>query len=265
MRIDVQHCQNSIDDELDTLHARLHQPGHRLHGLPAVALGTSGLIVRHREADGEYFLYVEDPATRQLAGYTVFNRLPEIPRRADRYLRAPHSKFRASFQRKGLATTLYRWGLDAGLCLISGARQSVGAARLWTMLAREYRHGFVDIEGRELRYLGECVSDDVHGALHTRRLLLGAGWTMGEFAEVVGMTDGPAIANDRSVRTSARWPEWPVRVPLNGDASDARSILPGASTIVAKQSGAGSRRQAGPGHDCRAFQTESPIRLRKDT
>lgn len=95
--------------------------------------------------------------------------------------------------------------------------------------------------------------------------MLGTGWTMGEFAEVVGMTDGPAIANDRSVRTSARWPEWPVRVPPNGDAADAQSILPGASTIVAKQSGAGSRRQAGPGHDCRAFQTESPIRLRKDT
>ncbi|WP_080409833.1 histone acetyltransferase [Burkholderia ubonensis] len=210
MRIDVQHYQNSIDDELDTLHARLHQPGHRLHGLPAVALGASGLIVRHREADGEYFLYVEDPVTRQLAGYTVFNRLPEIPRRADRYLRAPHSKFRASYQRKGLATTLYRWGLDAGLCLISGARQSVGAARLWTMLAREYRHGFVDIEGRKLRYLGECVLDDVHGALHTRRLLLGTGWTVADFAIVVGMMDGPASVASRDEHARRNWPAWPV-------------------------------------------------------
>lgn len=70
MRIDVQHSQHDIDDELDALYARLYQPGHRLHGLPAVAFGRSGLIVRHREADGEYFLYVEDPAARQLAGYT---------------------------------------------------------------------------------------------------------------------------------------------------------------------------------------------------
>lgn len=187
MRIDVQHSQHDIDDELDALYARLYQPGHRLHGLPAVAFGRSGLIVRHREADGEYFLYVEDPAARQLAGYTVFNRLPEIPRRADRYLRAPHTRLRGSAQRKGLATTLYRWGLDAGLCLISGARQSVGAAQLWTALAQDYRHGFVDIDGRALRYLGETVDDHVHGALHTRRLMLGRGWEIGEFARATGM------------------------------------------------------------------------------
>ncbi|WP_081068156.1 histone acetyltransferase [Burkholderia territorii] len=207
MRIDVQHSQHDIDDELDTLYARLHQPGHRLHGLPAVALGDSGLIVRHREADGEYFLYVEDPSAGQLAGYTIFNRLPELPRRADRYLRAPHTRLRGSAQRKGLATTLYRWGLDAGLCLISGARQSVGAAQLWNALAHDYRHGFVDVEGRALCYLGEAVADDVYGALHTRRLLLGNGWTLGDLARATGMIDTPAAA-----RQDARFPregnEW---------------------------------------------------------
>ncbi|MGU7784738.1 histone acetyltransferase [Burkholderia sp. PU8-34] len=228
MRIDVQHCQHTIDDELDTLHARLHRPGDRLHGLPAVPLGTTGLIVRHREADGEYFLYVEDPATRQLAGSTVFNRLPEIPRRADRYLRAPHSRFRSSHQRRGLATALYRWSLDAGLCLISGARQSVGAAHLWTALARDYRHGFADVEGRTLRYLGEQVPDDVHGALHTRRLLLGRGWTMADFAHATGMTDGPAAADEfsnRPDRAPARWPSWPG-TPLGPCQADTRR--PGA-------------------------------------
>ncbi|WP_196786129.1 histone acetyltransferase [Burkholderia territorii] len=205
MRIDVQHSQHDIDDELDTLYARLHQPGHRLHGLPAVALGDSGLIVRHREADGEYFLYVEDPSARQLAGYTIFNRLPELPRRADRYLRAPHTRLRGSAQRKGLATTLYRWGLDAGLCLISGARQSVGAAQLWNALAHGYRHGFVDVEGRALRYLGEAVADDVYGALHTRRLLLGNGWTLGDLARATGMIDTPAAAHLRFPREGNEW------------------------------------------------------------
>lgn len=204
MRIDVQHSQHDIDDELDALHARLHQPGHRLHDLPAVALGNSGLIVRHREADGEYFLYVEDPSARQLAGYTIFNRLPELPRRADRYLRAPHTRLRASAQRRGLATTLYRWGLDAGLCLISGARQSVGAARLWHALAHDYRHGFVDVEGRALRYLGEAVESEVHDALHTRRLLIGNGWTLGELARATGMTDVAAAGCDSMKLPPAR-------------------------------------------------------------
>ncbi|MBR8142611.1 histone acetyltransferase [Burkholderia sp. AU19243] len=225
MRIDVQHCQHDIDDELDTLYARLHEPGHRLHHLPAIALGGAGLFVRHREADGEFFLYVEDRAARQLAGYMVFNRLPELPRRADRYLRAPHTRLRGSAQRRGLATTLYRWGLDAGLCLISGARQSVGAARLWTALAGDYRHGFVDVEDRALRYLGETVADDVHGALHTRRLLLGNGWTFGELARATGMTgvdeagcehaqrppDGRAAHRPRDAANARHAPRIPVR------------------------------------------------------
>ncbi|MCA8089357.1 histone acetyltransferase [Burkholderia anthina] len=204
MRIDVQHSPHDIDDELDALHARLHQPGHRLHDLPAVALGDSGLIVRYREADGEYFLYVEDPSARQLAGYTIFNRLPELPRRADRYLRAPHTRLRESAQRRGLATTLYRWGLDAGLCLISGARQSVGAARLWHALAHGYRHGFVDVEGRALRYLGDTVESDVHDALHTRRLLIGNGWTLDELARATGMTDVAAAGCDSMKLPPAR-------------------------------------------------------------
>jgi len=84
----------------------------------------------------------------------------------------------------------FRLRESAGLCLISGARQSVGAARLWTALAHDYRHGFVDVEGRALRYLGEAVADDVHGALHTRRLLLGNGWTLDDLAGATGMTDG---------------------------------------------------------------------------
>ncbi|MBU9210611.1 acetyltransferase [Burkholderia multivorans] len=198
MRIDVQHAQHDIDDELDALYARLHERGHRLHGLPAVALGDSGLIVRHREADGEYFLYVENPAARELAGYTVFNRLPEIPRRSDRHLRAPHTRLRGSMQRRGLATALYRWALDAGQCLISGARQSVGAAQLWNALAHEYRHGFVDVEGRALRYLGEAVATQVHDALHTRRLLLGRGWTLDELARATAMTNAVCGASDSS-------------------------------------------------------------------
>ena len=97
-----------------------------------------------------------------------------------------HTRLRGSAQRKGRDDAV-SLGVDAGLCLISGARQSVGAAQLWTALAQDYRHGFVDIDGRALRYLGETVADDVHGALHTRRLMLGHGWEIGEFARAAGM------------------------------------------------------------------------------
>lgn len=92
---------------------------------------------------------------------------PEIPCRADRYLRAPHT-------------------------------------RLWTALAQDYRHGFVDVEGRALRYLGDTVPDDVHGALHTRRLLLGNGWTMTEFARAAGISDAePARCDSATMFTAS--------------------------------------------------------------
>ena len=65
---------------------------------------------------------------------------------------------------------------------------------MWTALAHDYRHGFVDVEGRALRYLGEAVADDVYGALHTRRLLLGNGWTLGDLARATGMIDTLAAA-----------------------------------------------------------------------
>ncbi len=63
------------------------------------------------------------------------------------------------------------------------------------MFAQNFRHGFVDVEGRTLRYLGVWVTDDMHGALHTRRLLLGKGWTVTDSAAEARMMEG------RHVRT----------------------------------------------------------------
>ncbi len=56
------------------------------------------------------------------------------------------------------------------------------------MLAGDYQHGGVDVEGRVLRHLDKRVADDVHDALHTRRLLLGNGWDIAAFARATGMT-----------------------------------------------------------------------------
>src|SRR5690606_31500950 len=132
-----------------------------------------GLVFHYREADGEHYVYVEDPARRCLAGYTVFNRLVELDRRADRHLRAPHSKYAPGYQRRGIATALYRWWLASGRCLISGARQSPAANALWHSLAAH--HGLVYVELREkvLRHLGLHIDERLRLELHTRMLLLG--------------------------------------------------------------------------------------------
>jgi hypothetical protein len=89
LRIDVQHGPKRIDGEIAAIHERIRDPRDRLHRMPRVPLDHPELVIRHREADGEFYVYVEDVRRGQLAGYTVFNRLVEVPRRADRHLRAP--------------------------------------------------------------------------------------------------------------------------------------------------------------------------------
>lgn len=187
LRIDVHHGPKRLDDELASIYDRLRKPGDRLHGIPRIPLSDPELVIRYREADGEFYVYVEDIRRRQLAGYTVFNRLIEVHRRADRYLRAPHSKFDPQYQRRGLATAVYRWGLDAGLCLLTGARQSAAAHALWHKLSADYTLGYVDLRDKTLRHLGSEVSPQVLGELHTRMLLLGRGWTLAKFTAATGM------------------------------------------------------------------------------
>lgn len=188
LRIDVNHAPEEIERELDAIHQRMQRPLDRLHGLPQVQTDIPGIVLRYREADGEYYVYVLDARRNRVAGYTVFNRLIEVGKRADPFVRAPHSKYAAPYQGMGLATAVYRWGLEAGLCIISGARQSPGAHRLWMGLARDYELGYVDLRRKQLRYLGRQVPTRVQEDLHTRMIMLGRGWDLSDYMDVTGMT-----------------------------------------------------------------------------
>lgn len=187
LRVDVERPSQPMEDAFGSIYDRIHQPGDRLHGIPAIPLNDPDLVVRYREADGEFYVYVEDVRQRRLAGYTVFNRLIEVGRAADRHVRAPHSSYGEAYQRRGLASAIYRWGLDAGLCLITGARQSPGAHALWRSLARAHELGCVRVRDKTLTYLGCEVPPEVMDDLDTRMLLLGSGWTLERFAAATGM------------------------------------------------------------------------------
>ncbi|SFC43987.1 hypothetical protein SAMN05216344_11765 [Polaromonas sp. OV174] len=150
-------------------------------------MSTPATTSRHQVCSPDAHVELSLNSEGGLAGYTVFNRLVELERRADRYLRAPHSKYDPAYQRRGLATAVYRWGLDAGLCLMTGARQSPGAHALWHALARRYELGYVDLRSKTLRYLGPQVRPQVLDDLHTRMILLGQGWTMDGFCAAAGM------------------------------------------------------------------------------
>jgi len=194
LRIDVEHPPDKVQTELDALDQRMKRSGDALHGLAAIDLEFPGLVFRHREADGEHYIYAEDVARGCLAGYTVLNRLVELDRRADRHLRAPHSKYAAAYQRRGIATAVYRWWLDEGNCMISGARQSPGANALWRALARRYPLIYVDLRDKTLRYLGTSIDERVSEDLHTRMILLGKGWDLDQLVSRTGLRmDPPAV------------------------------------------------------------------------
>ena len=188
LRIDVSPIPpKQLAGECAAIHDRIHTPGDRLYGIPEIPLPDPRYAIRWREADGEKYVYVQDLQEDRIAGFTVFSRLIELDKRADRILRGPHTRFDVAYQRKGLATSIYRWALDSGLCLITGARQSPGAHALWHKLAREYRMGYLDISDKRLRYLGHHVAPEVLDRLNTRMILLGEGWTLNRFADVTRM------------------------------------------------------------------------------
>lgn len=187
LRIDVDHCDDAIERELDALYRRMARSGDCLYGMAGAAIGHPGFAFRHRVADGEHYVYAIDAVRGRMAGYTVFNRLVEVDRRTDRHVRAPHSKFGPAYRRAGIATAIYRWWLDGGNCLLSGARQSSGAHALWVSLARRYRLVHAHLQRRKLSLVPPEQLAGSLDDLGTRMLLLGAGWDLERWCAATGM------------------------------------------------------------------------------
>lgn len=190
LRVDVAQRPEQLQAELDDIFERMNSQGDALFGLPVLDLGRPGFAFRYRQADGEHYVYVQDLARGRLAGYTVFNRLIELNRRTERHLRAPHSKYAQMYQRRGIASTIYGWWLDAGNCLISGARQSDGAHALWRSLGLRYPLLCVEVSDKALRYLGDDIATYIKEDLQTRLVLVGAGCTAAQLESRLGLNVG---------------------------------------------------------------------------
>lgn len=193
LRIDVQ--LPLVEGELEALHERLHTPGSKLWGIDSLPLPTpgrnAGLVMRQRIADGNCFIYVEDRVRGCLAGYTMFQRMCEVDRHAGRWIRSPHSRFAPAYQRRGIASAVYRHMLQQGTLLVSGARQSPAAHGLWEHLARSHGQGYLRLADKRLHYLGQQVDSATLDQLETRRMLLPTGWPLERLAEAVRMQGLP--------------------------------------------------------------------------
>lgn len=181
LRIDVDLPADDLEDELAQLYTRWIMSGAQLDDLDIRPTGD-GLVFRTRQADGEQFIYVVDPARGVLAGYIVLNRLVEVNRRADKHLRSPHAKVAQAYRRLGIASRVYRWWLDAGRNLMSGERQSPHAHQMWMSLSRDYALAVVRVQDKQVLSVGDSAPEPVLGNLGTRMVLLGRGCELGQFA-----------------------------------------------------------------------------------
>jgi hypothetical protein len=149
--------------------------------VPAFAPSAPELVFKCREIDGEFHVYAEDPACNVLAGCTVFNRVFELDPEVGRFVRSPHSRYAPAYQRRGVASAVYQWALEAGMCLVSGPRKSAGAYRLWRALGRSSELLAVSLKGRDLGVLMEEIDGQVPQVREMRMMLVGAGGRIGIF------------------------------------------------------------------------------------
>jgi len=232
MRVDVDLARGALEAELDTLYQRLREGGEGF--APVVeSLRQPGLVLRRREADGEAYVYVEDTRHGRLAGCTVFNRLVEVDRRTDRFVRSPHSRIGPAYQRRGLARHIYARELEAGWCLVSGARQSPAAHALWQALGTRYRLGYAGLRGATLVCLGPQVPPDVLDDLGTRMVLSRHGAPV-PWADPAGRT--VSTRPDRGPRSRPGRPA--LCKLLDFFITDAWFKAPGARPAAARRSSA---------------------------
>lgn len=184
LRIDVQLPPQDTERELARRYERLRGRSDLVAMQPPLRAPLPGLAFRIRETDGDFHVDVEDLRRERLAGCTVFSRVPELGRDAGRWVRSPHSRYGRDYQRRGIASAVYRWALDAGLCLVSGPRQSEAAHQLWRRLAQDHPCLEVRLAGSGLACVAgvDDPADSCHlGDLETRIALLGHGWSRERF------------------------------------------------------------------------------------
>jgi len=177
MRIDVDRDGARLNAELDALYPQCLREAAVDGAIFLPQLSSTPLPRYRRTAGKETYLYIEDPGQRCLAGSTTFNRVVGLDRRLDQHVRSPHSRYRQPYQRLGIAKRIYLEALDAGLCLLSSARQSPGALQLWRSLGKHYPLHHVQLQGKYLVDLGRSIEWKTFEDLHTRLLLCGAGWS----------------------------------------------------------------------------------------
>ena len=170
MRADVHLSDAMVDQSLDLLDQRL-----RLQSLletpawrPTPVCDVSLL---RRDSGDHTFVYLKQACHERLVGFVSFHHAPLRGPQGWVRVAVPHSKLRRQVRGLGLARWVYGEAIRGGTSLLSSARQSTSAVRLWRSLGRSCEGLDVWVEGRTIALLDEDRRAEAEGSMQARRLL----------------------------------------------------------------------------------------------
>lgn len=220
MRVDVIRDPAKLNAELDSLYPHCLREAAVDGSIYLPHLNSTPLPRYRRTASKESTVYIEDTKQKWLAGTTSFNRVTGLDRRLDQYIRSPHSRYREPYQQLGLAKRIYLEALDAGLCLLSSARQSHAALQLWRALSRQYPLNHVQIEGKRLVDLGRSIEWKTVEHLNTRLLICGAGWSVERLLSLTTPLTPPDHTSAREISVRLRLKQQRINAQASQGAID---------------------------------------------
>lgn len=170
MRADVQLGDAMIDQSLDDLQRRMQQ-SPALQGdawRPTPVCDVSAL--KH-EAGEHTRIFLKHVAEDRLVGTVALHHVRLRAAGGIVTLSVPHSRLRRAVRGLGLARWVYGSALRDGARLLSSARQSAGAVRLWESLGRDHPRLDVWVEGRSVTLLSPLQARSGQGTMEARWLL----------------------------------------------------------------------------------------------
>jgi hypothetical protein len=170
MRADVQLSDAMIDQSLDELQQRWF--GARLREAQAWRpTPVCDVSVLKHEGGEHTRIFLKHARDDRLAGVVALHHVRLRAGAGIVTLSVPHSRLRRAVRGLGLARWVYGSALRDGARLLSSARQSAGAVRLWESLGRDHPRLDVWVEGRNVTLLSALQARSGQGTMEARWLL----------------------------------------------------------------------------------------------
>ncbi len=120
----------------------------------------------------DYYVFITTPSTTDdpiLHGYVRFEKVLTIRVGWQGLVFRPHSYMKPDYRGRGYISSIYKWFINSGHCLVASNSHTPSASKLWKSLISKYPHFFVkDVRGTDpTRKLDYVITDADDGTDNT--------------------------------------------------------------------------------------------------